>query len=132
MRAFEEDQRFVATSWRSPDGCIRATCGWPGDEAVRELITRRQPMFEFAIRTSLRGFDLDTAEGRMQASRVTIPIVARIRELSLRDDYARQLSGWLGLPAGEVLRRVRSAGSGRTSTGMGTGGSGGGRQGRAG
>jgi DNA primase len=133
MRAFEEDQRFVAQTFVAVardgmDPCDLRLAR--GDEAVRELITRRQPMFEFAIRTSLRGFDLDTAEGRMQASRVTIPIVARIRDLSLRDDYARQLSGWLGLPAGEVLRRVRSASSGRTGTG--TGGSGGGRQGRAG
>lgn len=135
MRAFEEDQRFVAQTFVAVardgmDPCDLRLAR--GDEAVRELITRRQPMFEFAIRTSLRGFDLDTAEGRMQASRVTIPIVARIRELSLRDDYARQLSGWLGLPAGEVLRRVRSASSGRTGGGAGTGGSGGGRQGRAG
>jgi DNA primase len=125
MRAFEEDQRFVAQTFVAVardgmDPCDLRLAR--GGEAVRELITRRQPMFEFAIRTSLRGFDLDTAEGRVQAARATIPIVARIRDVALRDDYARRLSGWLGLPEGDVLRGVRSSGSG----GKGSGGKGGG------
>lgn len=122
MRAFEEDQRFVAQTFVAVardgmDPCeLRLS---RGEEAVRELITRRQPMFEFAIRTSLRGFDLDTAEGRVQAARVTIPMVARIRDVALRDDYARRLAGWIGAPVVEadVLRRVRAAGSGASGPG---------------
>ena len=114
MRAFEEDQRFVARTFVAVardgmDPCDLRMAR--GDEAVRELINHRQPMFEFAIRTSLRGFDLDTAEGRVQAGRVTVPIVGRIRDVALRDDYARRLSGWLGLPEGEMLRGVRAAGN---------------------
>jgi DNA primase len=116
MRAFGEDQRFVAQTYVAiardgMDPCeLRMS---RGDEAVRDLIGRRQPMFEFAIRTSLRGFDLDTAEGRVRAARATVPIVARIRDVALRDDYARLLSGWLGLPEADLLRQVRSAGGGR-------------------
>lgn len=122
MRAFAEDQRFVAQTYVAVardgmDPCDLRLAR--GEEAVRELITRRQPMFEFAIRTSLRDFDLDTTEGRVQAGRATIPIVAGIRDVALRDDYARRVSGWLGLPEADVLRGVRSAGSrrGPASTG---------------
>lgn len=136
MRAFEEDQRFVAQTYVAVardgmDPCDLRLAR--GDDAVRELITRRQPMFEFAIRTSLRGFDLDTAEGRVQAGRATVPIVARIRDVALRDDYARRLSGWLGVPVDDVLRRVRSAGSGsgRAGAAGGPGGPDGGGAGAA-
>lgn len=112
MRAFEEDQRFVAQTFVAVardgmDPCDLRLAR--GDEAVRSLVSARQPMFQFAIRTSLRQFDLDTAEGRVQAARATVPIVARIRDLALRDDYARRLAGWLSLPEGQVLRSVRAA-----------------------
>lgn len=133
MRAFGEEHRFVAQTYVAiardgMDPCdLRMS---RGDEAVQELVAGRQPMFDFALRYSLRDFDLDTAEGRVQASRVTIPIVARIRNSALREDYARQLSGWLGLPEADVLRSVRAAGSGRA--GPGGGGQGGGGQGAAG
>jgi DNA primase len=127
MRAFDEDQRFVAQTFVAVardgmDPCdLRLT---RGDEAVRDLVARRRPMFEFAIRTSLRGFDLDTAEGRVHAARRTIPIVARIRDVALRDDYARRLAGWLDLPEAQMLRGVRSAGSGGAGGGRGPGGGG--------
>lgn len=127
MRAFDEDQRFVAQTFVAVardgmDPCDLRLAR--GDEAVRELVARRRPMFEFAIRTWLGGFDLDTAEGRVQAARRTIPIVARIRDVALRDDYARRLAGWLDLPEAQVLRGVRTAGSGGAGGGRGPGGGG--------
>jgi DNA primase len=79
-----------------------------GDGALRDLVARRTPLFEFAIRTVLGEHDLDSAEGRVAALRRCVPIVAKIKDSSLRDEYARQLAGWVGWEdVGQVLGRVR-------------------------
>ena len=81
-----------------------------GDAAVRDLVARRQPLFTFAVRTLLAEHDLDTAEGRVAALRRTVPLVAQIKNVSLRDEYARQLAGWVGWDDVATVRsRVRDA-----------------------
>ena len=77
---------------------------------MRDLVARRTPMFAFAVRALLAEHDLETAEGRVAALRRTVPVVARIKDRSLRDEYARQLSGWVGWdePA-QVVNRVRES-----------------------
>lgn len=111
MRAFEGDQQFtgrtfVAVAPAGQDPCdMRQT---KGDAAVRDLVSTRVPMFEFAIRSMLAEYDLDHAEGRVEALRRTVPVLGAIKDSTLRDEYARQLAGWVGWddPA-TVLRRVR-------------------------
>ena len=57
---------------------------------------------------SLREYDLDSAEGRVSALRRCVPMVARIKEPMLRDEYARRLAGWVGwADESQVLSRVR-------------------------
>ena len=68
----------------SPAAWTRELRQQSGDAAVRELVARRQPLFHFAIRTTLAEFDLETAEGRTRALESTIPLVARIRDHALR------------------------------------------------
>lgn len=111
MRAFSGDQQFsgrtfVAVAPAGQDPCDLRQA--KGDAAVRDLVSARVPMFEFAIRSMLEEYDLDHAEGRVEALRRTVPVVADIRDATLRDEYARQLAGWVGWddPA-TVLRRVR-------------------------
>ncbi|TDK26899.1 DNA primase [Arthrobacter crusticola] len=100
LRAFEEDQRFIAQTYvavepSGADPCdLRQT---RGDEAVRSLIADRRPLFEFAIKASFANFDLTTGEGQVKALRHAAPIVARIRDVSLRSTYTRELSRWLGM-----------------------------------
>ncbi|MGH8776124.1 MAG: DNA primase [Jiangellaceae bacterium] len=112
MRAFDGDQRFVGQTFVAvePDGLDPCELRQrSGDAAVRELVARRQPLFHFAIRTMLGDFDLDNPEGRTRALDRTIPLVARIRDQALRDEYARKLSGWVGAPDElAVVRRVRA------------------------
>jgi DNA primase len=116
LKAFDDEQRFAAQTFIAvaPDGMdpceLRQS---KGDAAVRDLVARRQPLFTFAVRTMLADHDLDTAEGRVEALRRTVPMVARIKDVSLRDEYARQLAGWVGWEdTPTVLRRVReTAGS---------------------
>jgi DNA primase len=112
MRAFEGDQRFVGQTFVAiePDGLDPCELRQrSGDAAVRELVARRQPLFHFAIRTTLAEFDLDTAEGRTHALERTIPLVAKIRDHALRDEYARKLAGWVGAPDElAVVHRARA------------------------
>ena len=80
----------------------------PGDGALRDLVARRTPLFEFAIRTALAEHDLDIAEGRVAALRRCVPMVAQIKDPTLRDEYARQLAGWVGWDdVAQVIARVR-------------------------
>mgnify|MGYP003338710448 CR=1 FL=1 len=67
--------------------------------AVVELVRGRVPMFEFAIKSQLRLHNLETAEGRVSALRECAPIVAGIKDPTLRPEYARTLAGF-GVPEG--------------------------------
>ena len=109
LRAFSEDQKFVTQTFVAvePDG--RDPCDLrqqKGDLALRDLIAKRVPLFEFAIRTELRLHKLDSAEGRVNALNATAPLVAQIRDKSLRPEYTRLLAGWLGVEAELVTAAV--------------------------
>jgi DNA primase len=129
LRAFEGDQRFVAQTFVaiSPDNMdpceLRLASG---DAAVRELVASRTPLFAFAIRSAVAGFDLTTAEGRVAAVRKAAPLVARIRDAALRPEYSRLLSGWVGVPEGDVRAAVKAAGRAGASPARAGGSAGGG------
>jgi DNA primase len=112
MRAFGEDQRwasqcFVAVEASGKDPCELRQAG--GDAAVRALVEDAVPMFEFAVRTTLARFDLTGAEGRVRALEAVAPIVARIRDRSLRPEYTRTVAGWLGVEVEQVAHEVSRA-----------------------
>ena len=99
-------QSFVAVAADGMDPCDLRLAS--GDGALRDLVARRTPLFEFAIRTTLASYDLDNAEGRVNALRECTPIVAQIKDPTLRDEYARQLAGWVGwADVAQVISRVR-------------------------
>ncbi|AKK30701.1 DNA primase [Mycobacterium sp. EPa45] len=99
-------QSFVAVAADGMDPCDLRLA--QGDGALRDLVARRTPLFEFAIRTSLAEHDLDQAEGRVAALRRCVPMVAQIKDPTLRDEYARQLAGWVGWDdVAQVIARVR-------------------------
>ena len=109
MRAFSEDQKFVTQTFVAvePDGLDPCDLRQhKGDLALRDLIARRIPLFEFAIKTELKKHNLDTAEGRVNALNATAPLVAQIRDKSLRPEYTRLLAGWLGVEVEIVTRAV--------------------------
>ncbi|MDF2146001.1 DNA primase [Knoellia sp. p5-6-4] len=113
MRAFAEDQRwasqsFVAVAEDGMDPCDLRQA--KGDAAVRHLVDDAVPMFEFAVRTTLARFDLSTAEGRVQGMRAAAPIVANIRDTSMRPEYTRTVAGWIGVEVEQVQAEVARAG----------------------
>ncbi|BDZ66271.1 DNA primase [Agromyces mangrovi Wang et al. 2018] len=115
MRAFGEEKRFAAQTFVAvaPEGLDPCDLRIErGDGAVRGLIERKTPMFEFVIRHTLDQYDLETVEGRVAALRAAAPVVAEIRDPSLRPGYARELARMLGTDLGEVQRAVQAAGRG--------------------
>ncbi|HEY1842272.1 MAG TPA: DNA primase [Mycobacterium sp.] len=111
LKAFSGEQQlagqsFVAVAADGMDPCDLRLAS--GDGALRDLVARRSPLFEFAIRTTLNDIDLENAEGRVSALRRCVPIVAQIKDPTLRDEYARQLAGWVGWSdVAQVIGRVR-------------------------
>ena len=99
-------QSYVAVAADGMDPCDLRLA--QGDTALRDLVARRTPLFEFAIRTALAEHDLEMAEGRVAALRRCVPMVAQIKDPTLRDEYARQLAGWVGWDdVAQVIARVR-------------------------
>jgi DNA primase len=112
-KAFDGDQSFAAQTFVcvAPDGqdpCDLRLAS--GDTAVRDLVARREPLFEFAIRAILREHKLENAEGQVAALQRCVPLVAQIKREDLRDEYARRLAGWTSWDdIAMVVRRVRES-----------------------
>ena len=113
LRAYAEDQRFATQTFVAVDPGGLDPCDLrmkEGDSGIPRLLSRRVPLFEFVIRTSLSHLDLDTSEGRVRGLRSAAPVVAGIRDRALKREYTRRLAGWLGLPDAEVHSAVQAAG----------------------
>ncbi len=113
LKAFDHDQKFVTQTFVAVSDAGMDPCDLrqkKGPEAVRDLVARRIPLFEFAIKTTIGRYDLDAAEGRIGALREAAPVVAGIRDVALRPEYVRGLAGWLGLEIERVAEAVRAAG----------------------
>jgi len=112
LRAFGLEQKFVTQTFVTvqPDGLDPCDVRLAhGDAAVRDLIARRVPLFEFAIKGVLGHHDLNTTEGQLAALDEAAPIVAKIKDQGLRTRYAVNLDRWLGLMDERfVLARVRA------------------------
>jgi len=116
LRAFSLEERFVTQTFVAvqPDGLDPCDLRLArGEGAVRDLIARRVPLFEFAIKSALARHDLDTTEGQLAALDEAAPIVARIKDQGMRARYAVNLDRWLGLMDERfVLARVRQHATG--------------------
>ncbi|MGP3910165.1 DNA primase [Nonomuraea sp. 10N515B] len=99
LRAFADEQKFVTQTYVAvqPDGLdpcdLRVK---QGDAAVRDLIASREPLFQFAIRSTISRYDLRSNEGKIAALDAAAPIVAGIKDVGLRKRYAIDLDRWLG------------------------------------
>ncbi|MFE9323704.1 DNA primase [Nocardia sp. NPDC052278] len=122
LKAFAGDQKLAGQTYIAiaPDG--QDPCELrqhSGDGAVRDLVARRTPLYEFVIRGLLADHNLDTAEGQVEALRRAVPVVAQIKDNALRKAYATKLAGWVGWDdiqtvvrrVGEEAKRNRNGGS---------------------
>nr|WP_120491910.1 DNA primase [Corynebacterium lactis] len=111
MRAFEGEQNFTGQSFVAvaPDGMDPCDLRMKkGEAAVRDLVASRRPLIEFVLRTLLRDYDTTTVNGRVSGLRRVIPVLAQLRDPALRDEYAREVAGWIGwADEAELVARVR-------------------------
>ncbi|MFD6157919.1 DNA primase [Nocardia sp. NPDC060256] len=129
LKAFAGDQKLAGQTYIAvaPDG--QDPCELrqhSGDGAVRDLVARRTPLYEFVIRGLLADHNLDTAEGQVESLRRAIPVVAQIKDNALRKAYATKLAGWVGWD--DIQTVVRRVGDEAKRNRMGGGNSAGGRQ----
>ena len=112
LRAFDMEAKFVTQTYVTvqPDGLDPCDLRQQrGGAAVCDLIARRVPLFEFAIKGVLGHHNLNTTEGQLAALDEAAPIVARIKDQGLRTRYAVNLDRWLGMMDERfVLARVRA------------------------
>jgi DNA primase len=111
LRAFSLEEKFVTQTYVTVQADGLDPCDLRlsrGDAAVRDLVARRVPLFEFAIKSVLAKHNLDTTEGQLAALDEAAPIVARIKDHGRRSRYAVNLDRWLGMMDERfVLSRVR-------------------------
>ncbi|GGW89949.1 DNA primase [Streptomyces noursei] len=110
LRAFEDDQKFAAETYIAiaPDGMDPCELRLAkGDEAVADLAEPRTPLFAFALLSIVSRYDLDSGEGQVAALNAAVPVVARIKDRTLRGRYATRLGGMVGLASAAEEESVR-------------------------
>ncbi|MGA8257754.1 MAG: DNA primase [Nocardioides sp.] len=112
LKAFAGDQRFVSQTYVAvqPEGLdpcdLRIR---DGDAAVRELVASRVPLYRFVLGNVVSQFDLDRADGRIDALRAGARLVSSVRDRSKVDAFARELAGMVGVDIDEARSEVRRA-----------------------
>jgi DNA primase len=116
IRAFEGDQNFVSQTYVAVEPTGLDPCDLrlqQGDAAVRELVARRVPLYRFVLTNILGKYDLDRADGRVDALRESARLVSSIRDRSKVDAFAREVAGMIGVEVEEARSEVRRAASRR-------------------
>jgi DNA primase len=112
LKAFSGDQNFVSQTYVAvePDGLdpcdVRIK---KGDAAVRELVARRVPLYRFVLGNIVSKYDLDRADGRVDALRESARLVSSIRDRSKVDAFAREVASMVGVDPDEARSEVRRA-----------------------
>ena len=119
LRAFEGDQNFAGQTYVAVEPTGKDPCDLrlahddvaEGEAAVRELVARRIPLYRFVLANVVERYDLDRADGRVDALREAAKLVTSIRDRSKVDAFARELAGMIGIEPSDVQREVRRAAS---------------------
>ncbi len=130
LKAFSGDQRiamqtYIAVAPDGQDPCeLRQRSG---DTALKDLVARRVPLYEFAIRGIVEKYYDDpvrkdmSADKQVQALREAVPLVAQIKDPVHRKAYGLKLAALVGWPdehqvvrrVGDEARRLRQGGPAR-------------------
>ncbi|GAA3829254.1 DNA primase [Nocardioides panacisoli] len=112
LKTFAGDQRFVSQTYVAiaPEGMDPCELRIKeGDAAVRELIATRRPLYRFVLGNIVGKYDLDRADGRVDALREGARLVSSVRDKSKVDAFARELAGMIGVDPDDARAEVRRA-----------------------
>ena len=116
LKAFAGDEQFVAQTYvavekHGLDPCeVRLQYG---DPAVRELIASRIPLYRFVLDNTLKKYDLDRGDQRVDAIRESVTLATSIRDRSKVEEFIREIATRVGTDVDQVraeLKKARSAG----------------------
>jgi DNA primase len=112
LRAFGGDQNFVSQTYVAVEPSGLDPCDLrlqQGDAAVRELIARRRPLYRFVLDNVASKYDLDRADGRVDATREAARLVSSIRDRSKVEAFAREIASMVGVDVEQARAEVRRA-----------------------
>ena len=112
VKVFKEDALFTASTWAAIEPTGLDPCDLRlqrGDQAVRDLIAARIPLYRFVMDNILSRYDLDHPDARLKAVREAAPLVRSIRDQSQVDTYINDLAFRVGLDESIVRREVFAA-----------------------
>jgi DNA primase len=116
LRAFGGDQNFVSQTYVAVEPTGLDPCDLriqQGDAAVRELVARRRPLYQFVLANVVGKYDLERADARVDAVREAARLVSSIRDRSKVEAFSRELAGMVGVDVEQARAEVRRA-AGRT------------------
>jgi len=93
---------LIVPDGKDPDDFIRHF----GGEAFQALIDQAKHFLAFKLDMAIRGVDIQTSEGRIQAANRVTPILADIRQANTRAEYLKLYAERIGLSAQALLLEV--------------------------
>ena len=112
LKVFNQDALFTASTYAAIEPTGLDPCDLRvqrGDQAVRDLIAARVPLYQFVMHNIVSRYNLDHAAARLAAVREAAPLVTAIRDQSQVDLYLGDLASLVGLDR-DVVRREVAAG----------------------
>ena len=112
LRAFEGDQNFAGQTYVAVEPGGLDPCDLrlqQGDAAVRELVARRIPLYRFVLSNVVQRYDLDRADGRVDALREAAKLVSAIRDRSKVEAFSREVAGMVGVDIEQARSEVKRA-----------------------
>ena len=113
LRAYDGDREFGGQTYVAvePDGLDPCDLRLQkGDAAVRELVATRVPLYRFVLRNVVDRYDLDRADGRVDAVRAAAKLVTSVRDRSKVSAFVRELSDMVGADPDDVRAEIRRGG----------------------
>jgi DNA primase len=123
LRAFGGDQNFVSQTYVAVEPTGLDPCDLRlrhGDAAVRELVARRRPLYRFVLDNVVSKYDLERADGRVDATREAARLVSSIRDRSKVEAFAREIAGMVGVDVEQARAEVRRAANRPSAPGRGS------------
>jgi len=80
-----------------------------GEAAVRELVANPSPLYDFVMRHTLEGFDLDRADSRVDAVRAVAPMLAQVPDKDKQTEFIGEVSQIVGMDEQRVREIITKA-----------------------
>ncbi len=90
---------------KDPDECLRSPNGM---SLFRDALNNSLSLIEYELKQATAGFDIATRDGRIEAARKAVPLLARINNAVARSEYIRQLANKFDIQEDSLLADVAS------------------------